>query len=83
MAFGSPPLFGPVMKDDRTQIYRALSLVGQLGWWVVSLILAGFALGYLLDQRFNTKGLLLIPCLLLGIAAGFWKAYHLIMKHVR
>lgn len=73
----------PAKQDDRAQTFRTLGLVGQLGWWMVALILAGFAAGYHLDQWLDTGPLFMLLLLLLGIAGGFWKAYRLIMKHIR
>ncbi len=58
-------------------------LMSQLGLTVLACILAGFGLGVFLDSRLDTFPIFLILFLLAGIAAGFWRAYLLIMRAIR
>lgn len=61
------------------EIFYYLGLVTQLGLVVVFWILIGLFIGLFLDRRFVGQGLWLVIFILLGIAAGFYNAYRLIM----
>lgn len=64
-------------------MHRTLALVSQLGFTMLGCILGGFGLGLLLDKHLGTFPAFLIVFLLAGIAAGFWRAYVLIMRVTR
>ena len=57
--------------------------MSQLGFTMLGCILGGFGLGFLLDKHLGTFPVFLILFLLVGIAAGFWRAYALIMRVTR
>ncbi len=69
--------------SNRDDLGRTLAIVSQLGFVVLACILGGFGLGLYLDRLLGTFPVLLIVCLVAGIAGGFWRAYVLIMKATR
>jgi ATP synthase protein I len=56
----------------------ALRLIG-LGFYIGFCILAGVLGGLWLDTRFNTKPILLLVCLILGLILAFWGTYQMIL----
>jgi uncharacterized protein YneF (UPF0154 family) len=69
------------MKDPGYRDFvRYLGLVSQVGLTMVFCIGAGFGVGFYLDRRLATHGLLLVIFILAGVLGGFWSAYRLIMK---
>ena len=69
------------MKDTGYRDFaRYLGLVSQVGLTMVLWIGAGFGVGFFLDRKLATSGLLLIIFILLGVLGGFWSVYKLIMK---
>lgn len=62
------------------RILRAMSLLTQLGLMMIVNIGVGFGLGYWLDNLFGRGLLFKVMGLLLGIGAGFYSAYKLIIK---
>lgn len=65
--------------EELKEIFYYLGLVTQLGLIVVCSILIGFAVGCFLDKKLGSGGLILIPFILIGVGAGFFSAYKLIM----
>lgn len=61
------------MADDKDQgrVFRELGYFSSLGISVALAIVIGMALGYWLDNVFDTKPVLLLVGLVFGIAAGF------------
>lgn len=70
-------------SNDDPDLHRTLVLMSQLGFTMLGCILGGFGLGFLLDKHLGTFPVFLILFLLVGIAAGFWRAYALIMRVTR
>ncbi|MBN1493632.1 MAG: AtpZ/AtpI family protein [Candidatus Omnitrophica bacterium] len=68
------------MRGDNIAEY--LMLISQLGFTMVWTILVSFAAGYWIDKRFTTSPLWTIVFLILGIAAGFWTVYKIIIKKI-
>ena len=69
------------MKDTGYRdLARYLGLVSQVGLTMVLWIGAGFGVGFFLDRKLATHGLLLVIFILLGVLGGFWSVYRLIMK---
>lgn len=60
----------------------ALALVGQVGFSVAIPIVAGVLAGVYLENRFDSRGIVLIAMIGLGIAAGVAGAYYTIRKHL-
>ena len=73
------------MKDksglDYKEFIYYLNLVFSLSWTIVGCIAAGGIIGFFIDKYFLHKiGLFFIIGLLLGIIAGFFNAYRMILK---
>nr|WP_320014214.1 AtpZ/AtpI family protein [uncultured Desulfobacter sp.] len=58
-------------EEDKGSTFRELGYFASLGISVALAIVIGMALGYWLDNVFNTKPVLLMVGLGFGIAAGF------------
>jgi F0F1-type ATP synthase assembly protein I len=72
---------GQPMKDaGYGELTRYLGLVTQVGLTMLVSIGVGFGIGWFLDHKLATGGLFLIIFILLGVGAGFWSVYRLIMK---
>ncbi|RKY38702.1 MAG: F0F1 ATP synthase subunit [Candidatus Omnitrophota bacterium] len=57
-----------------------LGLITQIGFTMAFIILSCLALGVFLDRKLNTGWLMTIISLLIGIGAGFYSCYLLLMK---
>lgn len=66
-------------KNTFQKILHNLSLISQVGLTMLSSIAIGFALGYLGDSIFNREVIFKLIGLLLGVGAGFYAVYQLIM----
>ena len=60
-----------------------LTLVTQLGLVVVGTILAGLVIGYFIDKKFETAPVFTVVFIVLGIAAGLFNAYQMIMRKMK
>ena len=60
----------------------ALALVGQLGFVVAVPIVAGVIAGKYLDAWLGSSGLILAGMILLGVAAGLYGAYRVLVKEI-
>ena len=78
-----------MVKDDdtkhsdtksRNEALRGLAKISQIGLTMVSCVVVGVFLGYMLDRWLGTEPWLLLVLLLLGIAAGFKSVYRLIKE---
>lgn len=58
----------------------AFRLVG-MGWYVGACIFLGVAGGIWLDNRFNTRPVLVIVGLMLGVFVAFYGAYRMILPN--
>jgi len=70
-------------KRDKGGALSALALPMQLGLTIAAPIVAGVWGGNWLDARLGGGGLILVASILLGIAAGLFGAYCLLMKEIR
>jgi predicted F0F1-ATPase subunit len=61
-------------SPKRKDWLRAFSLTA-LGWELAVPIFGGLLIGYKLDQIFNTRYILTLMLLLLGIAVGYYSLY--------
>ena len=59
----------------------ALKLVG-VGWYVGSCIVLGVFGGLWLDNKFNTKPILVIVGLVLGVIIAFYGVYRMILPNI-
>jgi len=71
------------MSDDQPNGWYYFTLVTQLGLVVVITILVGFGLGFWIDQKFNTSPTFVILFLVVGVAAGLYNAYQMIMRYMK
>ena len=67
-------------NKDWRQIMRGLSLLTEVGLMIVSAAGIGFGLGYLIDNFFNFNLFFKLSCLIIGLAAGFYSVYKLLMS---
>jgi len=70
----------PMKGTGYGELARYLGLVTQVGLTMLVSIGVGFGIGWFLDHKLATGGLFLVIFILLGIGAGFWSVYRLIMK---
>ena len=59
----------------------ALRLMG-IGWYIGICIVLGVVGGLWLDNKFNTKPILVIVCLILGIIVAFYGTYRMILPNI-
>lgn len=64
---------------DRGVNLRLLSLVGQVGVTVVVFILIGLVVGRWIDASLNTSPGFTLFFIFLGMGAGLWGVYRLVM----
>jgi len=70
-----------VQKDPtETKFVYAYQIGTRIGTELVSGVLVGAGLGYLLDRLFGTSPVLLIMFLIFGGAAGFLNVYRFVKK---
>jgi len=60
----------------------ALRLIG-VGWYIGICIVLGVLGGLWLDNKFNTKPILAIVGLVLGIILAFYGVYHMLLPLIR
>lgn len=72
----------PQHSPDRSTInaLAALRLIGLLGIAIVIPIIIGVGVGIYIDKLANGHGLILLCCIITGIAAGLFTAYQLILR---
>ncbi|RLC46609.1 MAG: hypothetical protein DRH57_05760 [Candidatus Cloacimonadota bacterium] len=68
------------INDSDKELLNNLGLVMQLGLVMAINIVGLFLLGFYLDRKFHTKGILLIIGILFGVVSGAISCYNLI-KH--
>ena len=64
---------------DRLQ--AALRLIG-LGWYVGICIVLGILGGRWLDDKFHTRGILIVVGLIVGLAVAFYGVYRMILPNI-
>ncbi len=67
-------------NKDWRQIMRGLSLLTEVGLMIVVSGAIGFGAGYLIDNFFNFELLFKLSGLIVGLAAGFYSVYKLILS---
>lgn len=71
------------MDDDTKSIISNLGLVTQLGLVVVLCLVIGLFCGYLADKWTHLGFLFKMIGIILGLGAGLWQAYRLIMEKIK
>ncbi|MCB1743936.1 MAG: AtpZ/AtpI family protein [Gammaproteobacteria bacterium] len=61
-------------------VWRNLSMIGALGWLIVTPTLLGVLLGRWLDERLGTGIMFSAALIVLGIALGSWFAWQRMNK---
>lgn len=69
-------------QKDNLKVFHALSLAWQLGFLIVIPVGGFLLLGFLGDQYLNTKPILLILGLFIGIIITIYEIYNLIVPIV-
>ena len=69
-------------KPPDTSFLRSLALVGQVGLVMAASIAFGVTFGIVVDRRFEAGGLILIPMIIGGVAAGGYLAYRILAKEI-
>ncbi|TDP91746.1 putative F0F1-ATPase subunit (Ca2+/Mg2+ transporter) [Halanaerobium saccharolyticum] len=67
-------------NKDWRQIMRGLSLLTEVGLMIVVSGAIGFGAGYLIDSFLNFELLFKLSGLIVGLAAGFYSVYKLILS---
>lgn len=62
------------------QIMRGVSLLTEVGLIIVSAAGIGFGFGYLIDNFFNFELFFKLTGLMIGLAAGFYSVYKLLIS---
>lgn len=70
-------------EENQNDWLYYLGLVTQLGLVVVATILVGFVLGVFIDRTLKSSPLFTMIFLAIGIAAGLFNAYQLIMRKMK
>ena len=65
---------------DKSELTKYLNLIVKIGVGVVSSILIGFGLGYMVDKYFNLRGVGVLIGVFLGVVAGFFWLYSEVMS---
>lgn len=71
-----------MMKDENSKILRALALVTQIGLMLTACALISMYAGGIADSLLNTGAFFKIIFLIVGLVAGMWSVYKLIMRNV-
>ncbi len=72
----------PPSKPPDTSFLRSLALVGQVGLVMVGAIAFGVTFGIYMDRLFQAGGMILIPMIVGGVAAGGYLAYRVLAKEI-
>ncbi|MFP4198275.1 MAG: AtpZ/AtpI family protein [Halanaerobium sp.] len=67
-------------NKDWRQIMRALSLLTEVGLIIIISAGIGFGAGYLIDSIFSFELLFKLSGLIVGLAAGFYSVYRLLIS---
>jgi ATP synthase protein I len=63
-------------EEGERPLWKNLSMVGSLGWLIVTPTLLGVLLGRWLDDQFGTGTLFTGALIFSGVATGAWLAWH-------
>lgn len=70
-------------RSEERAAWRSLAQLSTVGLTLAFAIAIGVGLGWWLDQRFKTNGILVIVGALIGIAAGFRELIRAVMRSAR
>ncbi|MBT3756808.1 MAG: hypothetical protein HOG24_11070 [Candidatus Cloacimonetes bacterium] len=63
-----------------SELIKYISLISQLGFTIIGLILLFLAGAMFLERKFQTEGILILIGVLLGVVVGVFAAYKLLKK---
>ena len=67
-------------KDGKGKTYVEFTLLAMVGTQLVVSIFVGFGIGYWLDSLLDTRPVLMLLFMILGVAAGFVNVYRQLKK---
>lgn len=67
------------MSKNKLSGLETLALLSQLGFSVALPVAGGVVLGNMADRKFNTGNIFLLVFTVLGVLAGFYSAYRLVV----
>ena len=67
-------------KEGAPSVFRAVALVGLIGWSVVLPMLFGIVIGTWIDHRWPSRLSWTLVLLVAGLAAGCWNAWNRIRQ---
>jgi len=71
------------VEDDLNSIMSNLGLVSQVGLVVVICLVIGLFCGYMADRWIAQRFVFKLLGIILGLAAGLWQAYRLVMEKIK
>ena len=71
------------MSEERQQLFKALGFLSSVGISMVASTFIGLAMGYYLDEWFETSPWLTLIFLLLGIVSGFRNIFILTSRELK
>lgn len=63
------------MQKDRNEFFQGLGTAASIGWYLLSSVVAGIALGRWADGYFDSQPWATIIGIVLGMIAGMWAIY--------
>jgi|Deesub1362A_J573_1020465.scaffolds.fasta_scaffold57217_2 ATP synthase protein I len=72
-----------MINKDEANMVKKLVWIGSVGIVMVVCTFLGLLIGYFLDKLFHTGPLFTIGFLILGIVAGFWTSFDMIIKCIK
>ncbi|MCX7704217.1 MAG: AtpZ/AtpI family protein [Planctomycetota bacterium] len=70
-------------EKEKVSFFRVLGLLSTLGITVAVSVVGGVLGGVWLDSKFRTKPVLMLAGLAVGLVAGCWACYKMIMRSLR
>ncbi len=78
----SESLSKPKTPNEKSELMRVFIVVGNLGLVMFFSIFIGFFTGFWLDKFFQSRYILLVIGIIVGICAGFYRCYLILKKEL-